>query len=206
MALDGGSDLAVAKISDADKKTAVQMHEELKSKAERLRAHKDSDFESSKPLMAMLPVWVLQPIVATIGYLAGALGMNIPALGVRPFPFGSAMVTSVGMLGVEQAFVPFTPFARVPFLLTVGECVPKPVVAADGKSIIVQQTLSLTGTIDHRFADGTDAARMAKRLKWALEHPEEALLDTVPMPTPEQQAQTKADARAAKKAEAKKAQ
>jgi hypothetical protein len=56
--------------------------------------------------------------------------------------------------------------------------------------------------LDHRFADGTEAARLAKRLKYVLEHPEECMNDTTPMPTQEQRdAEKKAKREAAKKAQ-----
>jgi len=203
VSLDDGADLAIAKVSNCDRKTLVELHGDVRAKAEKLRKHKDKDFEASKPLMAMLPVWVLTPLVSIIGYLAGALGLNIPALGVRPFPFGSVMVSSVGMLGVEQAFIPFTPFARVPFLLMVGECAPRAVVAEDKKTIKVQNVLTLTGTLDHRFADGTEAARLAKRIKYVLEHPEECMNDTTPMPTQAEREAIKRTAKEAKAAAAK---
>ena len=52
--------------------------------------------------------------------------------GVKPFPFGSCLVTSVGMMGLDVAFAPFTPFARVPILVMVGAIREKPVVV-DGE-------------------------------------------------------------------------
>ena len=171
VSVDDGSDLAIAKLHSVEQKSLATLGDEIKGKADKLRKHKDKDFEASKPLISLLPVWLLEMVVPVIGYLAGALGLNIPALGVRPFPFGSAMVTSVGMLGVEQAFVPFTPFARVPFLLMVGE-VTKRAVVMEGDKVVVQKVLTLTGTLDHRFADGADAARLSKRIKEMLENPE----------------------------------
>ena len=84
------------------------------------------------------------------------------------------MITSVGMLGVEQAFVPFTPFAKVPMLFMVGDITKRAIVGADDK-IIAQRMLTLTGTMDHRYADGTEAAKLSKKLKFILENPQ--LLD-----------------------------
>jgi len=182
VSVDGGSDLAQAKVGNADCKSLQDISGELKAKADKLRKHMDKDFEASKPLMSKLPVWVLRPIVYVVGFLAGALGLNIPALGVRPYPFGSALVTSVGMLGVEQAFVPFTPFTRVPLLMMVGEVTKRAVVAEDGKTIVARDMLTLTGTIDHRFADGTEAARLSKKIKMVLENPD--MLEQVdPLPS-----------------------
>lgn len=176
VALDDGKDLANAKVAHADKKSLADIANEVKSKAEKLRAHKDADFESSKPLLAMLPVPIIEIMLSVVGFLSGSLGLKIPALGVRPFPFGSAMVTSVGMLGLEQAMVPFTPFCRVPLLLMVGEVTKRAVVDEDGQ-IVARRMLTCTATMDHRFADGSEAAKLSKRFKYVLEHPE--LLDQV---------------------------
>lgn len=52
--------------------------------------------------------------------LASGLGLTIKALGVEPFPFGSCIVTSVGMFGLDEGYVPPTPFARVPVYILVG--------------------------------------------------------------------------------------
>eukprot|EP00455_Lapot_gusevi_P014310 TRINITY_DN17103_c0_g2_i1.p1 TRINITY_DN17103_c0_g2~~TRINITY_DN17103_c0_g2_i1.p1 ORF type:complete len:313 (-),score=51.33 TRINITY_DN17103_c0_g2_i1:57-995(-) len=170
IALDEGKDLASAKIERCDEKSILAICEELGRKADKLRAHKDDDFEKSKPLLKMMPVSLLRPVVHTVGWLSSALGLNIPALGVRPYPFGSVMVTSVGMLGVEEAFVPFTPWSHVPVLLMIGSIADKAVVV-DGK-VVPQKMLHVTATLDHRYVDGSEIARLAKKLKYYLENPE----------------------------------
>jgi len=182
VALDDGKDLANAKIQRADQKTLADIHNEIKAKAERLRAHKDADFEASKPLLKLLPVFLIRPITYLVGYLSGQLGLNIPPLGVRPYPFGSAMITSLGMLGVDQGFVPFTPFARVPLLLLVGAVKKAAVVNAE-QQVIAQDQIHITATLDHRFVDGTEASRFAKRLSHLVEHPEEADMAYPPLDT-----------------------
>jgi hypothetical protein len=45
--------------------------------------------------------------------------------------FGSAMVTSVGMMGLDNAFAPFPPFAHVPILVLISAILPTPVVEDD---------------------------------------------------------------------------
>lgn len=178
VALEGGKDLANAKIERTDELKLTDIQAELKRKADKLRNREDKDFEATKPLLKMLPTQILSPIISLTGYLSGVLGLNIAPLGVRPFPFGSAIVTSVGMLGVEQAFVPFTPFAHVPLLVMVGAVAKRAVVIDD--QLKIQSQMTLTVTLDHRFADGTEAARMGKTIKQCLENPE--LLDN---PTPQ---------------------
>lgn len=167
---DRGPDLANAKICDADSRALQDIAAELRAKAERLRAGRDEDFNKSKPLMALLPTPLLAPVVATVGWL-GALGLSIPALGVRPHPFGTAMVTSVGMLGLDMCFVPHTPFAHVPLIIMVGSISEQPAVSPTG-TVVSRPSLPLTVTVDHRFLDGASGAVMARELKKALEDPE----------------------------------
>ena len=68
-----------------------------------------------------------------VGWL-GALGFTIPALGVKAYPFGTAMVTSVGMLGLDFALVPHTPFAHVPLIVMIGKYGKRAVVNDEGKT------------------------------------------------------------------------
>lgn len=37
-----------------------------------------------------------------VGWLGGCGGFSIPARGVEPYPFGTAIITSVGMLGIDE--------------------------------------------------------------------------------------------------------
>jgi len=63
-------------------------------------------------------------------------------------------ITSVGMMGLDMAWAPFTPFAHIPMLITVG-AVSDRVVARDGVPV-VRPMMTITATIDHRFIDGAD--------------------------------------------------
>jgi pyruvate dehydrogenase E2 component (dihydrolipoamide acetyltransferase) len=114
-------------------------------------------------------------MVEVVGLL-GSLGLSVPALGVRPFPFGTAIITSVGSFGLDLAFVPQTPFARVPLIFMVGAITPKAVAEKDPDTgalrVVAKETLTLTVTVDHRFLDGKDGAKMATMLTRFLEHPE----------------------------------
>jgi pyruvate dehydrogenase E2 component (dihydrolipoamide acetyltransferase) len=103
------------------------------------------------------------------GWLTGSLGISIPAFGLEAFPFGSCIVTSVGMFGLDEGFAPFTPFARVPVLVLVG-AVHDGVVAIDGVPT-VRKRLTITATIDHRFLDGAQGGVLARILREQLEDP-----------------------------------
>ena len=106
-----GSDLMKARIDDVDTKTPAQIAAELREQAERLRSGADDDYNKSMGVVRKLPTWLLRPLLWFTGFLASSLGINAKALGVTAYPFGSAIVTSVGMFGLDEAFVPPTPFA-----------------------------------------------------------------------------------------------
>ena len=135
VALPETQDLAKFKVCKADQKTTLQIAEELQTGAERLRAGKDSNFEKSKGLLKTLPTWAIRPILWIVGYLTGALGIEVKALGLEAFPFGSAIITSVGMLGIDEGYAPPTPFARVPVYLAITQI--KQRVVADKGHILI---------------------------------------------------------------------
>jgi len=169
VALEEGADLAKAKIEHADQKSTSEIARELRERAERLRRREDADFEKSKGLLRLLPTWALRPLVWTIGWLTGALGINFKALGLERFPFGVCIVTSVGMFGLDEGFVPPTPFARVPVYVLVGAVRDRPAVV-DGQ-IVVQPQLTITATIDHRFIDGYQGGMLARMMREVFADP-----------------------------------
>ena len=79
-------------------------------------------------------------------------------------------ITSVGMLGLDTAWAPFTPFAHVPLIVTVG-AVKDTVVAIDGAPA-VRPMLTLAATLDHRYMDGAGGAVLAKVVRSMLGQPE----------------------------------
>jgi len=146
----------------------------------KIRKHEDDDINKSKPLLKFLPVIILRPLVYFLGYLSAALEVNFPMLGIKPSPFGTAMITNVGVFGIDSAFAPFTPFARVPVLILIGAIAPKPFV--QGNQVVVQDEMTVTATIDHRYVDGAEIGKLSKELRRLLENP--GTLDTEEEPNP----------------------
>lgn len=169
VAMPDGSDLARAKVSHLDRKHVAEVARELREQAERLRTGKDEDWEKSKGLVKALPTWLLRPLVWLTGWLGNSLGLSIKAMGVEPYMFGSAIITSVGMFGLDEAFVPPTPFARVPLYVLIG-AVKERAVVVEG-AVVVRPELTLTATIDHRFIDGFQGAVLARAFKRVFEDP-----------------------------------
>lgn len=103
-----GSDLARARMDDADTKGVATIAAELRERAERLRTGTDDDWEKSERIVRVLPTQLLRPLVWFTGWLTSSLDVGAKPLGLERQPFGSAIVTSVGMLGLDEAWVPPT--------------------------------------------------------------------------------------------------
>jgi pyruvate/2-oxoglutarate dehydrogenase complex dihydrolipoamide acyltransferase (E2) component len=169
VAFEDGGNLAKAKVCDIDKKSVADIARELRELAGKLHEGKDEQFKKSQNPVKLLPMFLLKPLVWTTGFLTSSLGVSVPAFGLEAFPFGSCIITSVGMLGLDEGYVPPTPFARVPLYVLVGALRDAPVV--DNGTLVVRKELTLTATLDHRFIDGVQISVLAKIIRGILENP-----------------------------------
>jgi len=169
-AVEGGHDLSGVKIANVDRCTAVDVARELADRGRRLKAGDDPEFARTKRLMDALPPRALRVALRAGALVTQVLQRDIPQLGLHRAPFGSAMVSSVGMLGLPQGFVPLAWMYDVPVLVLAGELTRKPVVV-DGR-IEAREVLPLTATIDHRYADGWHISRLMTAFREYLATPE----------------------------------
>lgn len=169
VSVDGGNDLGKFKVCNIDQKTTIDIAKELAKGSELLRQGKDEDFERPKSMIRAMPTWIIRPILWLTGYLTGAMGLNIKSLGLESYPFGAAIITSVGMFGIDEGYAPPTPWARVPIYVAIPEIKKRAMVVDD--QIVIRPMLELTSTIDHRFLDGHRGATVAKLLRKYIENP-----------------------------------
>lgn len=169
VAVEGGKDLAKFKLTDIDKKTTRNIAQELRDGVMKLRSGSDAEFEKPKQIIKRMPTWMVRILLWLTGFVTGSMGLNVPLLGLKKFPFGSCIITSVGMFGIDEGYAPPTPFARVPVYLTIPEIKKRPMVIDD--KIVIRPMLDLTATIDHRFMDGFRAAQITRMIRHGLENP-----------------------------------
>ncbi len=169
VALEEGKNLAKARIEDLDKKSVVEATQELKQLAEKLYKGKDDSFNKSMGPVKLLPTWVLRYLLKLTAFITTVLGVSVPALGLEAFPFGACVVTNVGVFGLDEGFVPPTPFAGVPLWVLIGAAKDAPM-AVDGQ-VVIRKQLTITATIDHRFMDGAQGATLAKTTRKLLANP-----------------------------------
>lgn len=170
VALEEGKNLAKAKICDYDRKSVVDAARELRQLAERLHAGKDEAFNKSMGPLQWLPTWIIRPLVKITGYLTGVFGISVPALGLEAYPFGSCIITNVGIFGLDEGFAPPTPFAHVPVYVLMGAVRDAPWVNEQG-GLEVRKQITITATIDHRYMDGAQGGVLAKVVRAAFANP-----------------------------------
>lgn len=166
----GEVDLSGATVFDAHKKSLLEIVEEFEQKVSKVKKHEDKNLEGSRQLFKQIPAFLLNPALDLIGWLSFAANLDLRWAGIPRDPFGSAMVTNIGSLGLKEAYVPLVPYSRVPLLIALGAISDEPVVE-DGE-IVPGKVLRAFATFDHRVLDGMHAARMSKTVRRVFEDPE----------------------------------
>jgi pyruvate dehydrogenase E2 component (dihydrolipoamide acetyltransferase) len=167
----GKVDLSGATLYDVERMTLVEIYDEFNAKVKAVRLRQDPALEKTRGTFLKIPYLLLNTVLKIISFFSYTLNLDLRALGIPKDPFGSIMITNIGSLGLDVAYVPLVPYARVPILLAVGAVKDEPVVD-DGK-LAVGKVMRVNATFDHRFIDGFHAASMSKILREWIEHPYE---------------------------------
>jgi pyruvate/2-oxoglutarate dehydrogenase complex dihydrolipoamide acyltransferase (E2) component len=162
VATEGNRDLSGARIDRANEKSLAGVAREIADRTAKIRRGSDASYRQSRNALRRLPWWLARSATWLSDVLVNELHVDLTAQGMPVDPFGSAIVTSVGMFGIDTAFAPFVPLARCPMLILVPEVRPRP--WAVGTAVEVRPVLRLCATFDHRIIDGAAAGRFAKRL------------------------------------------
>ncbi len=170
VATEGGENLSGVKVREANDKTVVEIAQEMADRVKIVRTKGDTALQKANARIANLPASVRGPMMSLGTYLAVDLGLDLRWAGMPDDPFGSAMVTNVGMFGLPVGLAPLVPFSRTPILLTVGAVQDRPV-AVDGR-VEVRPIVTVGCTFDHRLLDGYQAGVLAKRFREIVEDPE----------------------------------
>jgi pyruvate dehydrogenase E2 component (dihydrolipoamide acetyltransferase) len=167
----GKTDLSGATLYDVEEKSLLQICDEFQAKVDMVRARKDPALEKTRGMFLAIPYLMLNWLLKLIGFMSFTLNLDLRWAGIPSDPFGSVMITNVGSLGLDTAYVPLVPYSRVPILLAVGAVKDAPVVE-DGK-LAVGKLMKVHATFDHRFIDGFHASVMSRVLRKWLENPYE---------------------------------
>ena len=169
----GEIDLSSAVVRGADKITLVEQIEQLKSQVKAIRSGEDKSLKKSKNMVMKVPYLLMRWFLDFSSFLLYTLNIDLSFMGMPKDPFGGAVVTSIGSLGLDSAYVPLVPYTRVPIFIAPGAVLDKPVVE-DGK-VIPGRVMGTHGSFDHRFVDGAHAAKIAQVYRKVMANPFEEL-------------------------------
>src|SRR5204862_3009428 len=145
--------------------------DEFQAKVDAVRARKDAALEKTRSTMGAIPYSLIHNALQLISFFSFTLNLDLRRFGIPSDPFGSVMITNVGTLGLDTAYVPLVPYSRVPILLALGN-VRDAAVVRDGK-VTVGKIMKVNATFDHRFIDGFHASVLSPVLTDWFEHPYE---------------------------------
>jgi pyruvate/2-oxoglutarate dehydrogenase complex dihydrolipoamide acyltransferase (E2) component len=165
-----GSELSGVKVVDAGAKPVVEIAAELATRAGRIRADDDVELGKTKKMLGSTPPSLLKLSMRAAAWLTVDRDIELKRFGLPRQAFGSALVTSVGMFGIQHAYAPLAAHYRVPFLILVGELADRAVVR--GGKVVARPMFTISATMDHRYVDGFHAARLAKTTQAYLADPE----------------------------------
>jgi pyruvate dehydrogenase E2 component (dihydrolipoamide acetyltransferase) len=167
---DGGKvDLTSAKIDDAEQKTLREIAAELEAAVQKVRQRKDEMMEKGKGTIQKVPYMFLNFFTWLISFFMYTLNWDMTWAGMPRDAFGSAIITNVGSLGLDTAYVPLVPYTRVPIFIAPG-AIKDAAVVEDGK-VVPGKIMNVNASFDHRFIDGFHAGILATTLREMLENP-----------------------------------
>jgi pyruvate dehydrogenase E2 component (dihydrolipoamide acetyltransferase) len=164
-----GADLGKVKVENLDRKSIVELARELRQRSMKVRRGKDEVFERGKGILRSLPTWALRPTIGVLGWLSGSAGLELRLAGLERFPFGASVVSNVGMFGLDEGYMPPTPFAHVPLYVLIGAIREQPSVV-DG-DLTIRKLITISATVDHRFVDGYQAGVLAETARACFANP-----------------------------------
>src|SRR5262249_4666672 len=129
---DAKADLSGATLYGVDGLSLVQICDEFEGKVNKVRARKDPALEKTRQTFLSIPYFLLNKFLDWLSFFSFELNLDLRWAGIPSDPFGSVMITNVGSLGLDTAYVPLVPYSHVPILLALGAVKDAPVVE-DGK-------------------------------------------------------------------------
>lgn len=168
-----GYDLLGINIDNIHEKSLESVAREVYEKSTELRQKKDSQMEFAKTTITLFPLRLMKIAVKCFNFLMYTLNLNLSFLGLPNDRYGSFGISSIGGLGMEEAYIPLFPFSRCGMMIAVGKPTLKPTI--QDKEITVAETVIVTFTMDHRYYDGAHLAKPFRLLQKIIANPEKYL-------------------------------
>ncbi len=151
-------DLSALNMEDTHLISLEQIQSKIETKATAVRDYRDPHLGPMLNLIRFIPRILLKFFLKIYEFSIYELGFRF-GLRFLPFkPFGSIIVSNVGSLGIKNALLPLVPMARAVLMVSVGKISKEPRVVEN--TVCVREVVQIGITFDHRFFDGSHAAKM----------------------------------------------
>lgn len=173
VAYDQGENLSGLTIESADRKSLGAIANELSTRANTIREHREHALSRSDARLSRVPAPLRAFALRAVETAVYDWNLDLRRFGVPRDAFGCAMITNVGSFGLPHAFAPLVPFTRTPIVVAVGAV--REAAVVDHGEIVVRPVLPVGVTLDHRVLDGYQAGKLARRFEEILRDPRAAL-------------------------------
>ena len=179
-----GKDLSGFSLRDVPHLSLGEMARLSEEAVARLKRGEDDETRRVDALTAKMPVWLLRLTMAFEDFCHYTLNVSLRGLGIPDDRFGSAIISNFGVLGIDNALVPLSPYCRCPLIVGMGRTRPMPVVQ-DG-AVAVAECITISFTFDHRYADGAHGGLLMRRFQKIFQHPTRyaAVFEATVVPAP----------------------
>ena len=165
------ADLSGFKIPNCDERSIVEIARYMRERAESVRREEDDEMSQSRGMMRHIPSFLMPLVVRLTEYLTYLVPFDFESLGLGPDPFGSAMLSSIGVFDVDNAFAPLVPSSRSPLVVLPG-AIHEEAVAEDGE-VVARDVITVCTTADHRCYDGYQGGLFVDTMRSMIEQPRE---------------------------------
>ena len=164
----GKLNLSACVIRDIANLSLQALYKELSRKISRAKQNKDEVSAAQNRLISKIPSPLMSLFLDISSFLMYTLNIRLKA--APEDPFGSVMISNLGQIGIDSAFIPIVPYSKVPVFIAMGEVRPR--VTAEARRPAVRDMLRLNYTIDHRCIEGKSLSVMQKMLFMIFNNPD----------------------------------
>ncbi len=166
----GNENLSGIKIENCALKSMVEIAEEMNRFSADIKKGNDLTFRAIKKVIKLTPRFLSTAAIRVATFIQYRLNLWSPLLGTKRDTFTSMMLTNIGSLGIDEAFVPFSSYTNVSSICALGRFIEAPVI--ENGHVTVGTIQYGCWTLDHRVVDGSSAAKMQETFRSHFENPE----------------------------------
>lgn len=153
-----------------DQKSLVDISEEMAARVDKARKRQESGVAKNKNILAKIPWPFRNWVFNFIRWMTVDMSIPLNFMKINANSFGSAMITNIGVFGLQYGFAALMPASNIPIVIAMGKADKKPVVR--NNKVVIRDIMPLGGVFDHRIVDGGQGGKLAMAVQKYIEKPE----------------------------------